>query len=61
MQAAPSYEWGPETVPEDRYFVLGDNRNDSSDSHIWGYVSNANLLGEAYKIYWPPERIRPLD
>ncbi|MBE7384206.1 MAG: signal peptidase I [Leptolyngbya sp. SIO1E4] len=60
LQAAPAYQWGPETVPENSYFVLGDNRNESSDSHIWGYVPEANLLGAAYKIYWPPDRIQPL-
>ncbi|MEM9266483.1 MAG: signal peptidase I [Cyanobacteria bacterium P01_F01_bin.13] len=59
-QAAPAYEWGPETVPANSYFVLGDNRNKSSDSHLWGYVPEANILGAAYKIYWPSDRVQPL-
>ncbi|MBX2862385.1 MAG: signal peptidase I [Leptolyngbyaceae cyanobacterium MAG.088] len=58
---SPAYEWGPETVPADSYFVLGDNRNNSSDSHVWGYVPNANILGAAYKIYWPSERVQSLQ
>ncbi|MGD1943364.1 MAG: signal peptidase I [Leptolyngbyaceae cyanobacterium] len=57
----PTYQLGPERVPPDSYFVLGDNRDTSDDSHIWGYLPAENLLGKAYKIYWPPERIRPLE
>ena len=55
------YEWGPQTVPADAYFVLGDNRNASADSHVWGFLPKANLVGEAYKIYWPVERVRSLQ
>ncbi len=53
-------QWGPETVPANNYFVLGDNRRDSWDSRDWGYVPETNILGDAYKIYWPPERVQPL-
>ncbi len=61
LQDPPIYQWGPEVVPLNSYFVLGDNRNDSVDSHLWGYVPAANLLGKAYKIYWPPNRIQALN
>ena len=59
--AAPIYQWGPETVPSDAYFVLGDNRNESGDSHVWGFLPKENIMGEAYKIYWPAERVRSLQ
>ncbi len=54
------YEWGPEMVPNDSYFVLGDNRNESADSHVWGFLPKTNLVGQAYKIYWPAGRVRSL-
>lgn len=61
VETPPVYRWGPDVVPPDSYFVLGDNRNNSNDSHLWGYVPKANLLGKAYKIYWPPARIQALE
>lgn len=52
ITAAPIYngEWN---VPEGNLFVLGDNRNDSSDSHAWGLLPIENVIGKAILIYWP--------
>ena len=52
IAAAPIYngEW---EVPEGNLFVLGDNRNDSSDSHAWGLLPIENVIGKAILIYWP--------
>lgn len=47
-------------VPENQYFVLGDNSAHSSDSRNWGFVPQKNLKGRAFMIYWPPKRIRML-
>ena len=53
IAAAPLYsgEW---TVEEGYLFVLGDNRNDSSDSHSWGLLPFEKVVGKAVLIYWPP-------
>jgi signal peptidase I len=48
----PEYN-GQWDVPADKVFVLGDNRNSSSDSHVWGFVPLGNVVGKALLIYWP--------
>jgi signal peptidase I len=53
LMMEPHYE-GEWVVQEDELFVLGDNRNNSSDSHNWGTVPMENLVGEALIVYWPP-------
>jgi signal peptidase I len=60
ISAPPRYEdrW---TVPEDALFVLGDNRNASSDSHSWGMVPMENVIGKAEVVYWPPDAWRVLN
>lgn len=55
IQDRPNYPFGPERVPKDNYFVLGDNRNNSSDSHVWGMVPRDNIIGKAWVSYWPTE------
>lgn len=52
IAAPPDYsnEW---TVPAGQLFVLGDNRNNSADSHAWGFLPEENVLGKALVVYWP--------
>lgn len=57
----PDYDFGPVVVPDNSYLVLGDNRNNSYDSHYWGYVPRQNLVGKAFVRFWPLDRMGPLD
>jgi signal peptidase I len=51
-----AYAWGPERVPEGMYFVLGDNRNASADSHVWGFLPARYVVGRAWVRFWPLAR-----
>ncbi len=52
-----TYSYGPAVVGPDEYFVLGDNRNNSSDSHTWGTLPDKKIIGKAWISYWPPQLI----
>ncbi len=63
ISAPPEYTYGPQTVPAGEYFVLGDNRNNSYDSHAWHAACSAQqscdfvpenlIIGQAWLSYWP--------
>jgi signal peptidase I len=55
LAARMAYQ-GSWKVSQDEFFVLGDNRNNSSDSHSWGSVPYDYVVGKAILVYWPPER-----
>lgn len=56
----PNYQ-GSWQVPAGSIFVLGDNRNSSSDSHAWGYVPLDNIMGKAIAVYWPLQNAQVLS
>ncbi len=57
---APNYNYGPSRVPENEYLVLGDNRNNSYDSHYWGFVPKDKIIGKAFVRFWPFDRLGSL-
>lgn len=61
LAEAPRYTYGPVTVPEGKIFVLGDNRNQSYDSHSWGLLDQSAVHGRAYLRYWPLDRAGRLE
>ncbi|MEB3827818.1 signal peptidase I [Phormidium sp. CCY1219] len=61
LGSLPTYPFDRQLVPEDSYFVLGDNRDESFDSHVWGFVPRKDIIGQAYKIYWPRSRIGAIE
>ena len=54
----PSYTYGPKTVPPGMLFVLGDNRNNSRDSHEWDFLNEKAVLGQVFMTYWPLDHLR---
>lgn len=59
--ADPPYYTGEWLVPQGFVFVLGDNRNQSSDSHSWGYVPLEDLVGKALVVYWPLDAVKVIN
>lgn len=63
LNESPQYEYGPVTVPEGCYFMLGDNRNRSRDSHMWDdpFVPFSSVKGKVVLCYWPTNHIGKVE
>jgi len=59
--ARAMYEYGPVTVPDGAMLVLGDNRNQSFDSHYWGFARLDRVIGRGLFVYWPAWDIKLLQ
>ncbi len=58
----PRSMWqSPDRVPRGFYFMMGDNRSDSDDSHVWGFAAKAAFTGRAFLVLWPLGRLRALN
>ena len=55
-----NYTTGPYVVPENSLWVMGDNRNNSMDSHIWGFLPYEKVIGKAIFRYWPLNSFGPI-
>ena len=55
VMESPKYELPPQEIPSGHYFVLGDNRNNSADSHNGWFMPRRNIIGKAWLNYWPPQ------
>jgi signal peptidase I len=58
VETASDYRYGPLTLGPEEYFVLGDNRPESKDSHVWGPVKKDAFIGRAFVRYWPLNRFK---
>ncbi|MGB3787577.1 MAG: signal peptidase I [Phormidesmis sp.] len=57
IEAPPDYNLAPETVPQGSYLVFGDNRNNSDDGHVWGFLPGDRIIGRASVRFWPLDRL----
>lgn len=60
LQLPMNYEMDEITIPNHYLWVLGDNRNNSLDSHLWGYLPEENVIGTAIWRYWPINKFGPI-